>query len=247
MAKQRGKTRSLTQDKDASHDRKKKRTLYAMTGILVFLMVFSIFGIMLSGGDTAGSSDSSASPTDFEGFTFSPTTDGTLPWEISKTPFGKGIFKGEVFSEPIAGNYEVFFHPSVDAVANFFVDAPFVITIVDTKFLLENNTNESTYISLLQAQELARYELGNTFTNLGIEMIGGISAPVEGVQLPVYSCTDAATPTIEFVTTEFSDSATFDGIHIDESNPFCIRVVSSFEEHTLQITERLRFVLIKQE
>jgi len=244
MAKQRVKTRSLLQNKDALHARKKKRTLYLMTGILVFLMVFSIFGIMLYGGDIAGSV-SPASPTTFEGFTFGPVLTESLPWQITKTPFGKGVFKGEVFSEPVSGNYQAYFHPSFDAVIRTITMAPFVITTVDTAFLSDTSINASEYISFLQAQELARFELGNTLANIGIQVVTGITTPVEGVALPVYSCADATSLTIEFVTTQLYAVPTFDGIHIDENNPLCIRIVSSFEAHTLQITDRLRFGLMK--
>jgi hypothetical protein len=244
MAKQRAKTRSSTQDKELAHDRKKKRTLYAMTGILVFLMVFSIFGIMLYGGDVSNSGDSYTGPTEFEGFTFGPSSDPTLPWQVTKTPFGKGNFKGELFVEPVSGNYEAFFHPSSEAVIEIITQSPFVILNLDTRILTDDAINNSEYISFLQAQEISRLELSRTLQNIGIDSLRGITQAVPNINLPVYTCENATSPTIEFVTTQLYEESTIDGIHIDKTNPFCIRVITSFELHTLQITDRLRFALI---
>ena len=169
-----------------------------------------------------------------------------LPWTITKTPFGNGEFKGEEFYEPITENYEIFFHPDLDSVASVF-DNEFVILSLDTT-LINTSTNQTDLLQIIQAQELSRQILAGTLIKKGVSALPGITYPVENYDSPVVTCANASAiqPVVVFTTPDAVLEPIVDGVHVDE-NPYCVRVVASFDIHAITMVDRLRFGLIANE
>lgn len=243
----RAKTRSRIVNKDEVLEKKRQRRLLIVGSFLVFLMIFSVFGVMLYNDYEEGNSKITLG--DFI-FTLK-NQENDYYWELVKAPKEKEMYEGSYFfNAPDQLPLNIYASERKDIFSQI-VDANFIYVVVDTEKLVKtgvNITSEKTTftedqldaIRSVQFQEYSRGVLADVFNKKNIISLSASTNYTEIFGDEVIDCDNAtiSSPVLKMNYVEDGE----EGFIVTSDN--CITVQSSLPENFLKYVESFKLDLI---
>ena len=242
MGAKRAKTVSKVLKKNEAQHRRKRIIQYSVGGFLVFLMISSIFGVMLY-----ADSPTSSQNVEIDGFTFSVRTqDGFTFAEITRTPSGKSTFIGSEFLTFPSPLFQSNFEPNSQTIAETIRNQTRGVYLTLNVSNLDLTGQDQTFGIEFQALDLARSGIADILFRSNIQTYAGITDESSTFQIPVITCDNATrqTPVLFFHGPSTEDRIT-SRVFISEQNPYCIEFKTTDFQSTIDLSEVLKFELVK--